>query len=95
MTLHEQVVQAFEAIRTQLALADVGSDFALVIRVSGRVNEKDCKVEFQLHKGFTEIAKGSDFDSARTEFLRRVLWNSGNKPMLVDYSEREREELTT
>lgn len=74
-------------VRNQLKNIDEISDFSLKIEASGRVNDGDVKLTFEVSPssyGYQAV-KGRSLRAAVEEMLRRHGWQKHNDPIAISY----------
>ena len=76
------------AIREALKLVDSISSFTVAVRASGRVNENEVDIEYEVGGNkYNDEVKGSTMKECLAEFLRRNGWDAANAPKAITYGE--------
>ncbi len=79
---------AINNVRRKMADANIGSDFTIELKASGRINDGDVKIEWHIWAGGwdnRQEAKGASLSACVAEVLRRYGWQERHAPVCIGY----------
>jgi hypothetical protein len=79
---------AINDVRRKMADADIGSAFTIELKASGRINDGDVKIEWNVSAGGwdnRQEAKGASLSACVAEVLRRHGWQERHAPVCIGY----------
>jgi len=79
---------AVNAVRRQMADANIPASFEITLKASGRIHDGDAKIEWYVDAGGWEkrqSATGASLSACVTEVLRRHGWQELHAPVCIGY----------